>query len=97
LSPLVTILTSAAVGVIVSGLITLLGQRLERRARQKELVFSKALDIAIQRNEFVLKAAVASRSNATLQDSVIIAETYYRWLIHLWEHGNLPEEAKKKE
>lgn len=44
LTPL--ILGSAAVGALVSSIITLIGQAVERRARRRELLLSKSIELA---------------------------------------------------
>jgi hypothetical protein len=92
-----TILTSAAVAVLVSGAITLLGQYLERRARRGELLFTKALEMAIRKNEVTIRALELSGGRATLQDEVISAETYLRWLKELLKTGKLPPDAVRVE
>ena len=92
---LTTILTSAAVGVLVSGIVTLIGQGIERRARREELLLREALGLAKLKREVTLLAAKASSVSAILTDDVIVAETYFRWLKILMETGKLPAEADK--
>lgn len=91
----VTVLTSAAVGVLVSGLITLLGQYLERSARRKELLLTKALEMAIRKSDLLMKTVEVSGGRATLLDEVITSEIYLRWLESLLKSGKLPPEAEK--
>jgi ABC-type amino acid transport substrate-binding protein len=91
-STLLTVLTSAAVGVLVSGAVTLWGQYLERGARRKELLFAKSLEVAKRRNEMMLQT---NRERAILSDEVVLAGLYYGWLKELFESGELPPEAKK--
>lgn len=89
-----TVVTSAAVAVLVSGALTLLGQYFERRARRGELLFTKALEMAIRKTDVVMKAIEVSGSGrATLKDEVIAAETYHRWLKELLNAGKLPPDA----
>jgi hypothetical protein len=73
-----TVLTSAAVGVLVSGVVTLIGQYLERRARRDELLLREALALAKSRRELALEVAKLTDSNASLIDDAINAETYFR-------------------
>ena len=87
---------SGAVGVLVSSLITLAGQYLERGERRKELLISKALEMAIHRAEFVHDAAKRSGTSAAIIDPAVNAETYYEWLEHLWKKGKLPEGARRE-
>lgn len=95
MNPWVTVLTSAAVGVLVSGLVTLLGQHLERRARRDELLLNRAIDLAVAQREFTLALAKENRSEATLIDPAINAETYFRWLKALIGTEKLPPDADK--
>ena len=58
--PLLLVVTSAGVAAVVSSLVTLVGQYLERRARRNELILRTALDMATAKAEFVFKAATAT-------------------------------------
>ncbi len=95
INPWLTVLTSAAVGVLVSSIITLVGQSLERRARRSELLLVKALELAAARREFVTKVADATGATATIPDDAINAETYLRWLKSLLNTGKLPPDADR--
>jgi hypothetical protein len=90
-----TVLTSAAVGALVSSGVTLIGQHLERRARRDELLFNKAIDLAEAQREFFLAFADKSGATATLIDPAINAETYFRWFKILLDTGKLPPDADK--
>ena len=90
-----TVLTSAAVGVLVSSIVTLIGQHLERRARREELLLVRALELAAARREFVLQVAEKNNQTASVVDDAITAETYFRWLRSLLETGKLPSDADK--
>ena len=87
------VLTSAGIAALVSGLISLAGQAIERKARQRELALAKALEMAIIRTELVKEIAEKQGSKATFNDHVILAETYFRWLSHLLDKGELPTDA----
>jgi hypothetical protein len=89
------VLTSSAVGVLVSSVVTLLGQYLERRARRDELLLAKACEMAARRTEIAVQAAKDAGAGVSLQDDVINAETYYRWLKELLATGKLPPDADK--
>ena len=88
-----TIFTSAAVGVLTSGILTLIGQRLERRARRDELLLQEALKLARLKRELTLEVAKFNRQDAVLADDIIGAETYFRWLKALLDTGKLPDDA----
>ena len=45
---LATVVTSAAVGAVAAAGINLLGQSLERRARRRELLLARAVDLPIK-------------------------------------------------
>jgi hypothetical protein len=89
----VTVLISAGVGVLVSGILTLIGQRLERHARREEILLQEALKLARLRREFVLEVAKHNGQNAEITDDAITAETYFRWLRTLLDTGKLPADA----
>jgi len=90
-----TVLTSAAVGVLVSSVLTLIGQSLERRARRNELLLTEALKLAAARREFVMEVVEKTGGTASLVDDAINAETYFRWLKSVLETGKLPPDADK--
>ncbi len=95
MNPWLTVLTSAAVGALISSAVTLIGQRLEGRARREELLFNKALDLAAAQRDFALSLAEKTGATATLIDPAINAETYFRWLKNLINTGKLPPDADK--
>jgi hypothetical protein len=76
---------------------TFLGGWFERRARRRELLLARALDLAKARTEFNLKMADKTGESIELQDDIMLAEEYFAWLSHLMDHGKLPPEAKAKE
>ncbi|MBN1517167.1 hypothetical protein JXA32_11450 [Candidatus Sumerlaeota bacterium] len=94
---LVTIITSAAVGALISGIINLVGQWRERRARRRELLLAKSIDLAFARREFVLKIAKEMGQDVRFKDDISIAAGYFRALEHLMDHSSLPEEALEAE
>jgi len=88
-----TVLISAGVGVLVSGILTLIGQRLERRARRDELLLQEALKLAKLHREFAFEVAKLAHRNVNLADDAINAEIYFRWLKALLDTGKLPSDA----
>lgn len=87
------VITSASVGAFASAGLTLISQTLERRSRRRELALSKAIEIAIERTELVRQIASQTGSQASFADHAALAETYFRWLVHLIEHDELPTDA----
>jgi hypothetical protein len=87
---LVTVVTSAAVGTLVSTAIGFVGQWLERRARRRELLLTKAVEIAFSRRDFIFEMAKASKQDAEFQDEAVLAAGYYKALDHLMRKKELP-------
>jgi hypothetical protein len=94
---LVTVITSAAVGAIIAAGINFLGQLLERRARRKELLIAKAIEIAIDRTRMALQMAKDFKMSAEIPDSAVNAVDYYRMLEHLWDTGKLHPDIEKNQ
>ena len=93
---LLAILTSAAVASLVSAAMQLFGAHLERRARRRELLLARALDLAAAKTEIAMRVAKESGATVTLYDNIFQAEGYFRWLSHLMDHGELPPDAKAR-
>jgi hypothetical protein len=89
------VLTSSAVGVLASSVVTLLAQHLERSARRDELILTKSLEIAAHRSDLAVEVAKGTTLAVSLLDEVITAETYYTWLKSLLDTGKLPPDADK--
>jgi hypothetical protein len=93
---LTTIITSAAVGALVSAAVTLIGAALERRARRKELLLTKAIDLATDRTRTYIELAEKSGRPVGLIDNIFLAEDYYQELSLLLEKGKLSEGMRAK-
>jgi hypothetical protein len=91
-----TVVTSAAVGAVSAAVVNLIGQSLERRSRRSELLLAKAVELAVERVRFAFEVARASQQDAALKDPGITCATYYKWLRHLLENGELPSDAVHK-
>lgn len=90
------VLTSSAVGVLVSGFVTLVGQSLERRARRDELIFTESIQVARRLTKNLIKVTEAQgRGRAEIVDEAVNAETYCRWFKSLLDTGKLPPDADK--
>lgn len=90
---LLLILTSAGVAALVSGLLTFAGQWLERRARRRELLLAKAIELSIERTRFLTDLAQKLGRDIEIQDNAMLAEVYYQWLLHLLDNDKLPVDA----
>ena len=82
---------SAAVGALVSSIITVLAQWRERVSRQKELVFTKSIDLAKQKTGFLIQYSKDTQNAASIHDYVAYAEQYYWLLARLQRDGCLPK------
>lgn len=94
------VLTSAVVSAAVTSILTLFGQSFERRARERELLFTKCVELAQRKTEFLIQVAKDTGATATLADYVVYAEMYYWLLSSLHDKGKLPdgwrEESKRR-
>lgn len=91
LSP--TIFASAATGALVSSLVAIFGQMLERKARRRELLLTKAIELAQAKTKVAREVAQESGQNLKLQDDILSAEIYHHWLTHLLDTVKLPADA----
>jgi hypothetical protein len=91
-----TILTSAVVSAVIASLLNLFGQLIERRARRRELIFTKSVELAKENREFIAKAAKETGQEATVHDYVVYAEMYYWLLKELHDRGRLPENWRQQ-
>jgi hypothetical protein len=92
-----TIITSAAVGALVAGILTLIGQAFERSARKKDMLLAKAIELAVARREFTIRAAEQAGADAELRDDVFAAADYYRILEQIREKGQVPTWFSERE
>ena len=94
------VLTSAVVSAVVTSILTMFGQYFERRAKEKELLFTKCVQLAQTKVELLMKFAENTRGTVTLADYAIYAEMYYWLLSSLHQNGKLPdgwrEESKRR-
>src|SRR5437660_6070872 len=83
------VLTSAVVSAVVTSILTMFGQYFERRARERELLFTKCVELSQKKTEFLMKVAADCGATATLADYVVYAEMYYWLLDSLHKNGKL--------
>jgi hypothetical protein len=100
MSAISIVLTSAVVSAVVTSIMTLFGQYFERRARERELLFTKCVELAEKKTQFLMKVAADTGATAILADYAVYAEMYYWLLSSLHENRKLPEgwreESKKR-
>src|SRR5712692_1876129 len=91
-----TILTSAVISALIASLLNLFGQRIERQARQRELLFTKAVELAKVNREFIAMVAKETRQAAQIYDYAVYAEMYYWLLTELYDRGRLPQNWRQE-
>lgn len=91
-----TVITSAAVGAVVSAGITLIGQFFERRSRRKELMLSTAVNLVFRKIDLQIKAAETTKSKLVIPEPLKLSAEYYQLLDQLLDKGKLPEEHLAK-
>jgi hypothetical protein len=85
------ILTSAVVSAAVTSMFSLLGQRLDRKARHKEMLFTKSVELAKMKADFLVQYSKDTSNAAAIHDYVAYAEQYYWLLERLHNDGRLPD------
>jgi hypothetical protein len=87
----IAFLGSAAVGALVSSVITVFAQWRERVGRQRELLFASAIDPS---KVWVGRIAAASKSNAILSEVTALERTH-EMLKEIFERGTMSEKNRK--
>src|SRR6266550_4632417 len=85
-----SVVLAAAIGALVSSLVTIIAQWRERAARQREFIFTAAVDIS---KSWIGRIANASRKNAALSE-VMAVERVFEMLVEIFEHGKLSNESR---
>lgn len=92
-NPLAIAAVSGAVGVLVASIISMISMHLERKARKKELLVNKSIDVAFQWAELLRLLCADRHEKLEIVDPIVNTETYHRWLSQLWKDGTLPKDA----
>lgn len=95
ISPWVLIVTSAAVGALLSSLVTVINAYFERRSRRRELLFKEALLLARNHNDERMQIAMKTGESAAFLSPIYNAELYLGWLDKLFTSGKLPADAHR--
>jgi hypothetical protein len=88
------ILGSAAVGALVSSLITFLGQMIERKARRKELLLSKSIELAELHVKLLQDAMSATGGVVDIQPYIFYTRSHNRELESLLSTRKLTPELE---
>lgn len=91
------VVTSAAVGALVSTAINVVSQWRERSARRRELLFRAAMELAHKRQELFVSEALRTRTPLLVPDPVFNIAEYFDSLEHLFDKGKLPAELHAKQ
>lgn len=89
------VLTSAVVSALVTSAITLFGQHFERNARTRELLFTKSVELAKAKTEWLTAYAKDAQKPVYIAEYGRYAEMYYWLLSELHDHGKLPKNWKE--
>jgi hypothetical protein len=90
------ILGSAAIGALVSSLFTLLSSTFERRSRRRELLLSKAIDLAELQVKLLQDAATAGGSTARIYPYIVYVRWYHKQLTQLHFNGKVSHSLEEK-
>ncbi len=90
------LLGSAAIGALVSSLITLAGQYFERRARQKELLLAKSIELAELHNGMLKAAAEHSGKTVSMYPYIVQTRWFHSQLQLLLSKGKLSGELERQ-
>jgi hypothetical protein len=91
------VLTSAAVGAVVSSLLTLLSQVLDRRSRRTEFLMRTATDWAVKRVELAIEYAKTRAVHPVTPDLGWMAYDYHRQLSSLMKDGTMPPDMQRSD
>jgi hypothetical protein len=89
------ILGSAAVGALVSSLMTAWTSRLERKARQQELLLTKSLEMAQVTTKRMQELGEAL-GGGLIAPEIVTARWYHRQLSSLFATGKIGDEMEKE-
>ncbi len=91
------ILTSAVVSAIVSSGMALLGQRIERKARREELIFSRAVEVSLARARAANEVSVANGEKPIDRPILAMAADVHKELRLLLETGGISKGYRQAE
>jgi hypothetical protein len=74
----------------------LMGQVIERKARRKEVLFTKSVELAKANRDFIAMVADKTGQSVQISDYAVYAEMYYWILTELHDKGSLPENWRQE-
>jgi hypothetical protein len=90
-----TILGSAAIGALVSSLITALSQWRERSSRKRELLVSKSIEMAHKWTDNSMRILEHTGKSGDLYPDVVLARWYHRQLTRLFNEGKIADDLEE--
>lgn len=90
-SLLTSVVIASVVASLVSGVFTSISMVIDRRARRRELIFTKALEFAKLKAEFLKEYAMDHKTSVFIADPAEYAEWYSHILETLHDEGHLPK------
>lgn len=90
-----TILGSAAIGALVSSIITALSQWRERASRKRELLVSKSIEMAHKHTDNSLRILERNGKSGELYPDVVLARWYHKQLTRLFDEGKVADDLER--
>lgn len=87
----VLIFSSAAIGALISSIINEVGKSRERQARRKELLFTKAIEMAQERFRTLLDAY--KQQEALIPPQILMVPVCHYLLSEIMDKGKLDDNA----
>jgi hypothetical protein len=84
------LLGSAAIGALISSIITVLSQRRERKSRREELALATATTMAANRTSTLIKI------EGKIEPDIVMVEDYFTAFKHLMGHGRLDDKTEER-
>jgi hypothetical protein len=92
---IIAIVSAAGIGALTSSIITLLGQRLERKSRVKELLLAKSIEMAQTTTKLMFELG-KELGGGQLYPEIVTARWYHRQLKTLFEKGTIDVHLEKE-
>jgi hypothetical protein len=87
-------ISSAAIGALVSASMTAFTQWQDRKARQRELIFSKSVEMANTETDRFLKM-IEMKGEGALYPTIVTARWYHKQLTRLFAEGKIADDLEK--
>lgn len=85
------LLSSAAIGALVSSGITLFAQRAERQARRREMLLAESVKLAIEHRQMLVEVGKSSLRATVIPETAKLVQLYFIGLASLIKDGKYPK------